>query len=143
MKKTVLSTLAIVSIALSQAQEKKVPNVVLKAFEKEHPKVKANWDIEPNGFEAEFKIDGIAISENYSTDGIKHETEVEIIEKELPANALAYVLKNYPRNKIKEAAKITDAKQTITYEIELKIDTKNRDLLFDAQGNFIKMLPIE
>ncbi|NHN24980.1 hypothetical protein FIA58_004745 [Flavobacterium jejuense] len=130
--------IAISSMALSQAQEKKVPDAVIKAFKKEHPNVKASWDIEKKGFEAEFKMNGKDASENYSSNGKKMATEIEIEEKELPKKALEYVLKNYPNKKIKETAKITDANGTITYEIELKIDTKNTDLLFDSNGEFIK-----
>jgi hypothetical protein len=61
------------------------------------------------------------------------EKEVEISLNELPTKAKEFVSKNYSGQKIKEAAKITDAKGIITYEAEVK----GKDLLFDSYGNFI------
>ena len=65
-------------------------------------------------------------------------TQIEIKESELPAKALAYIAATYPNKKIKETAKITDNKNVITYEAEVKIDGKGSDLIFDASGNFLK-----
>ena len=45
-----------------------------------------------------------------------------------------YVKTNYKGQSVKEAAKITDGKATITYEAEIK----GMDLLFDNNGKFIK-----
>ena len=62
------------------------------------------------------------------------ETEIEIKVDALPANAKAYISKNYAGQKIKEATKITDNKGVVTYEAEIK----GKDLIFDSNGNFIK-----
>jgi len=42
--------------------------------------------------------------------------------------------KNIRAKKIKEAAKITDAKGVVTYEAEVT----GKDLIFDASGKFLK-----
>lgn len=62
------------------------------------------------------------------------ETEVEIKIDELPASAKAYAAQHYAGQKIKEAAKITDSKGAVTYEIEVK----GKDLIFDNTGKFLK-----
>ena len=62
------------------------------------------------------------------------ETEVEIELNQLPKGVLEYVKANYKGQKVKEAAKITDAKGTLTYEAEIK----GMDILFDSTGKFIK-----
>lgn len=66
----------------------------------------------------------------YDINGNLLETEVPIAFTELPAAAQA-MLKG---KKVKEAAKITNAKGAVTYEAEVK----HKDILFDAQGNPVK-----
>jgi hypothetical protein len=58
----------------------------------------------------------------------------------MPAKALSYIAANYPKTKIKEAAKITDNKNVVTYEAEVKIDGKNMDMIFDVAGKFLKLV---
>jgi hypothetical protein len=62
------------------------------------------------------------------------ETETEMPVEKLPAAALAYIKQHHADAKVKEAAKITDAKGVVTYEAEIK----GKDLIFDATGNFVK-----
>ena len=54
----------------------------------------------------------------------------------LPQGVMEYVKKNYKENEVKEATKITDENDTITYEVEVK----GLDLIFDSKGNFIKSI---
>lgn len=142
MKKVVLFALiAISTVGCAQSKEKNdIPKAVTEAFAKEYPNTKVDWDVEDDGFEAEFKLNGKDASADYDKNGNKLATEIEVSENELPASALTYIKTNYPKNKIKETAKITDSKSVVTYEAELKINGKNSDLLFDAAGNFIKII---
>lgn len=140
MKNLILvAAIAISTVGFAQTKEKKeVPKVVKEAFQKEYPNTKVHWDVEKDGFEAEFAMNGKDASANYDKAGHKLATEIEIKESELPAKALAYIAATYPNKKIKETAKITDNKNVITYEAEVKIDGKGSDLIFDASGNFLK-----
>ena len=70
----------------------------------------------------------------FDATGNEVETEVEIELNQLPSGVLKYVKTHYSNQKVKEAAKITDAKGAITYEAELK----GMDVLFDSNGIFIK-----
>lgn len=142
MKNLILFAAAAIStLGCAQIKEKKeVPKVVKEAFQKEYPNTKVNWDIETDGFEAEFTMNGKDASANYDKKGHKVATEIEIKENELPAKALTYIAMTYPNKKIKETAKITDDKNIITFEAEISIDGKNSDLIFDASGRFVKIL---
>lgn len=136
-----LAVMAISTVGCAQSKEKKdVPKVVTEAFAKEYPNTKVDWDIEEDGFEAEFKLNGKDASADYDKNGNKLATEIEVSESELPSSALSYLKTNYPKSKIKETAKITDSKNVVTYEAEIKIDGKNSDLLFDANGSFLKIV---
>ena len=141
MKNVILfAAIAITSIGCAQSKEnKEVPKAVKEAFQKGYPNTKVDWDIEKDGFEAEFKMNGKDASANYDKTGHKLATEIEIKETEMPAKALTYVSTTYPNKKIKETAKITDDKNVVTYEAEVTIDGKICDLIFDASGKFLKL----
>lgn len=138
MKKLILMTVAamITSLTFAQkTQDKNVPVAVKSAFQKQYPDAKeVKWEKENGNYEAEFEIGETDYSVLIDASGNIIETEIEISVDALPANAKEYVSKNHVGQKIKEAAKITDAKGKVTYEAEIK----GIDLLFDSNGNFIK-----
>lgn len=140
MKNLILvAVMAISTAGFAQTIDKnEVPKVVKEAFQKEYPNTKVKWDVEKDGFEAEFKMNGKEASTNYDIAGHKLATEIAIGKTEFPAKALAYIATKYPNQKIQETAKITDNKKVVTYEAEIKIDGKDTDLIFDALGNFLK-----
>jgi len=139
MKKLVLIMVTAMITSLTYAQkmkEKEVPTSVKIAFQKQYPNAKeTKWKKENDNFEAEFEIKEIEYSVLIDTKGNILETELEIKADELPANAKDYISKNYKEQKIKEAAKITDARGIVTYEAEIK----GNDLIFDSNGNFIRV----
>lgn len=110
--------------------EAKVPAAVKATFAKRHTGVKAHWEMEKQNYEAGFTLNGKETSEVYTPGGVLLETEVSIKSAELPTAVLAK-LKGM---KIAEAAKITKADGTISYEAEVK----GKDLLFDSSGNPVK-----
>jgi len=116
-------------------QDKDIPAAVKSAFQKAHPDAKAvKWEKEGENFEAEFGHGKTGQSVVIDAQGNILETEVEIAVSELPKKASDYVSEHYKGQSIKEAAKITDAKGTVTYEAEIK----GKDLMFDAAGTFLK-----
>ncbi|MFN4144617.1 MAG: PepSY-like domain-containing protein [Runella sp.] len=138
MKKVVVffALLLIASLSFAQKiQEKDVPAAVKTAFQKQYPTAqKVKWEKEKENFEVEFKIGKAETSVLLDSQGNILETETEIAVSELPKNILEYLATQHKGQKIKEAAKITDAKRTLTYEVEIK----GKDLIFDEKGNFIK-----
>lgn len=117
-----------------------VPEIVTTMFSKEFPDKKVKWDMEDGDFEAEFKINGSDASAVYDKKGHRKALEVAIKTSELPAPILEYLKQNYPTNKITEAAKITDDKNVLTYEAEIGKEGKSYDVLFEANGKFIKIV---
>jgi hypothetical protein len=128
--------LLIANLSFAQKmQEKDVPNAVKSAFQKQYPTAQATkWEKEKENFEVECKIGKAETSVLLDLQGNILETETEIAVNELPKTILDYVTTQYKGQKIKEAAKIIDAKGTLTYEAEIK----GKDLIFDDKGNFIK-----
>lgn len=145
MKKLFLAiaiALSATMLAQTETKSKKtaIPVNVKEAFSKDFPEKKAKWGKEDDGFEAEFKINGTDASAVYDKTGHRKALEIAIKTSELPANTLEYLKKNYSTNKITEAAKITDDKDVVTYEAEIGKNGKSYDVLFDANGKFIKIV---
>ncbi len=138
MKKTIL-LLATGFIAITanaqKVKEADVPAEVKSTFTKQYPNVKAKgWEKENGNYEVEFDKDKSEMTLVIDPRGNIVATETEIKVSELSKTIADYCAKNYAGKKIKEASKIVDAKGVITYEAE--IDKK--DVLFDANGKFIK-----
>jgi len=138
MKSLIFLLAAVASVSLVNAQkvsEKEVPTAVKSSLQKNYPNAKElKWEKENANYEAGFEVGKIDYSLLIDASANIIETEVEISIDALPANAKAYVTKNYQGKKIKEAAKITDAKGVVTYEAEVN----GKDLIFDNSGKFLK-----
>jgi hypothetical protein len=112
-----------------------VPATAKSTFGKQYPKAtEVKWNKENGNFEASFDLDKVDNSVLIDPSGKVLETEVEIEINQLSKIIVEYIKTNYKGASIKEAAKITDAKGSITYEAELK----GKDLIFDSKGKFIK-----
>jgi uncharacterized membrane protein YkoI len=131
-----LATVASVSFANAQkVSDKDVPAMVKSALQKNYPNAKElKWEKEKGNYEVGFELAKTGYSVLIDASGNILETEIEIKMDALPANAKAYVSKNYAGQKIKEVAKITNSKGGVTYEVEVK----GKDLVFDNAGKFLK-----
>lgn len=118
-------------------ENKKAPQSMQVSMEKLFPGIsKVEWDNEEdNTWEAEFKNNGIKTSVTFIADGTLKEIEEEIALADFPQAAQNYLKQNYPGEKVEDIAKMTDNRNIVTYEAEVK----DFDLIFDAQGNFMKM----
>ena len=138
MKKSAILLAAMFAVSFANAQkvsDKEVPTAVKTTLQKNYPNAKEiKWEKENGNYEAEFEVEETDYSLLIDVSGNILETEIEIKVDALPANAKAYISKNYAGQKIKEATKITDNKGVVTYESEIK----GKDLIFDSNGNFIK-----
>jgi len=133
--KLVAAAAMITSLAWAQKiNEKEVPITVKNALHQKYPDAKeVKWEKENQYIEAEFDVKKVDVSVLFDDQGNIIETEQEIEINELPKGVVDYVKSHYKQN-IKEAAKITDAKGTVTYEAEIK----GMDLIFDSNGKFLK-----
>jgi len=138
MKKLMVMVLAIASFSYAQAQkvkEAEVPTEVKAAFAKQYPGTKAGGWVKENGnYEVEFDYKKAEMTLVIDPKGTVLETETEIKVSELPKTVLDYCASKYVGKKIKEASRIVGAAGEVTYEAEIE----KMDVLFDANGNFLK-----
>lgn len=132
MKNTLIAITLFVTISCT-AQN--VPAEVKSAFEKSFPNTSVKkWDKEDGNYEANFTKDGKAMSAVYDAAGKWQETETDIAVSALPKAIVDYINKNYKNASIKEAAVLSRPGISKLYEAEIK----DKDLLFDGDGKFIK-----
>jgi len=116
------------------------PDAVLKAFIKNYGDAKAIWKEKEGNYEAAFKLNGMPATAWYDSTGYRMNVVVEIKSDQLPAIALSYIERNYPKAKITKALKWTDDKKVNTFQAEIKIADDSKNLLFNTRGNLIKEL---
>jgi len=134
---------AINGAVLSQKQEVQkhivVPRIVKSSLYKKYPAARMarriTWGKENDNYEANWGgKESEANSVQYKPDG----TFVEMVQKipvnQLPELVIVYINKHYKEVKITKAGKITDAEGNLFYKTEIK----ERDLLFDENGKFVK-----
>ena len=131
MKKILLFCVVLFAVNIVSAQgvrASKVPMSVKTTFAKAQPSIKkVAWSKEDVNFEASFdNVQGKDMSVVITPTGDIVETELEIAFSELP-QAAQMALKG---KKVKETAKITDAKGNVKFEAEVG----GKDLLFDENG---------
>jgi len=137
MKKIIL-LIAILAFAFEvnaqKLNESDVPQPVKTNFAALYPdKTAYKWEMENGKYEASFKDIGVETSVLFKADGTHIQTEVEIAVSSLPAPVNKYVKNHFKSKKINEAAKISAADGTVTYEAEIG----NTDYFFDANGNYL------
>jgi len=141
MKNTLLLTFLSFSLTTTLTAQKvksaDVPQAVKSALLKKYPSASnVTWEKEKGNFEANWggksKEDNSVV---FTPDGSFVEMVVAIPVANLPLGVVTYIKAHYPGSKITEAGKVTDAKGKISYEAEVK----GKDLIFDQQGNFVKV----
>ena len=118
-----------------KVKKEDLPSAVQAKFKALYPAITdVKWSKENAKYEAAFDLNKVETSVTIDSLGNLFETEIEISVSDLPTAIATYFTKNFPGEKIKEAAKITDPKGVVTYEAEMK----DVDYLFDKDGVFIK-----
>ena len=141
MKKVLFITLLLaVLFAKVQAQNiraKDVPAIVKEALAKKYPTAaKVSWEREKGNYEANWGgKSGEDTSVQFTPDGVFVEEVNAIAVSQLPANVALYVKSRYNGAKIKEAGKVADVSGKHFFEAEVK----GKDLIFDVNGNFVKV----
>ncbi len=140
MKKIILIVGCVVSSLFAQAQKIKeadVPQSVKGRFSALFTEAKnIKWENESGNFSAAFNQNGNEMAALFAPNGQCLQTEKEIKLNELPLSVMQYVEKRLNNKKIKTASKITDAKSTSSYKIEVG----NEYFLFDTSGKYLRTL---
>lgn len=135
MKKIALSLTLLISVFLFAQKLDTPPAAAKTAFAKAYPAAtKVKWEKEDGNYEVTFVDKGKEISAIYNSKGVLLESELEMKTTDLPAVITAYMKEHYKGIVIKGAAKITKADGNINYEAAIK----GKDVIFDANGKFIK-----
>jgi hypothetical protein len=132
-----------VTMVYSQSKEMGLtplaPDAVLKGFIRDYGDAKVSWKVTEVNYEGAFKLNGMPATAWYDSTGHRMKLVVDIKADQLPAIALSYIERNYPKAKIVRAQKWTDDKKVSTFQAEIKL-TETKNLLFTSRGDLIKEL---
>lgn len=118
--------------------KKDVPKVVKDAFAKKFPSAKSvSWDRENSSeWEAEFKMDGMEYSANFTNDGAWKETEHEVKQADVPRKVMASLQKEYPDYKVRES-EVSETSEGMVYEFEIKKGGSKMEVALDSDGRVV------
>ena len=130
-------TLLVGATVVSCAQS--TPAKVTEAFKAKFPNAKSvEWEKENDTeWEAEFKLNGVEYSANFSTDGMWKETEHEIKVNELPEGVKNTLAKEFSEYEIEEAEMI-EIPEFSGYEVEIEKGEETMEVVLDNNGKVIK-----
>ena len=140
--KRVLALAFIAAIGLTvfsfTADGDKAPQKVKEAFAKKFPTAKkVKWDKESaTEWEAEFKMNKVEYSANFTEDGTWKETEHEIDEKAIPKNVKTALMTAFPSYEIEEA-EISETKDGMVYEFEIEKGESNVEVVINSKGKIV------
>lgn len=136
MKKIIIMAAAML-LFIPAIHATEVPDAIENAFRQKFPEAKkVKWEREKNkDYEASFLLNNKEVSAVYSPEGELKETETAIAVADLPAALVSVLNKKYPGAVIKEAEKVERADASVLYEVEIKFNKKEKELLLDAEGN--------
>ncbi len=118
--------------------QKNVPQNVEMAFKKQFPTAqKASWDKESaEEWEAEFRMNGMDYSANFSNDGKWKETEYKVKSSDLPVKVQETLKTEFGTYKIAKV-EVSESPNGTVYEVELKGENE-MEVVMDENGKVIK-----
>lgn len=146
MKKNILfyiSCLLLVtgSVWAQDIAPKDVPEAITASFSAKYPDAtEVKWKKNKSGkFEADFRQSGKKAEAKFMADGTWDSADKRIDAKDLPETVSSYLQKNYASHKIDqiEWKEDRDASKNV-YEVKLKKDKSEIELVFNADGKFLK-----
>lgn len=121
----------------SNINESDVPAGVVDRFNQLYPSTNVmGWDLVDGNYLASFTFNSNSMSVLFAATGAVIETTTEILESQLPKSSTDYCAKYFVGKKIKSSARIVDASGRVFYKVEVD----KTFLLFDANGNFIRII---
>lgn len=136
MKKVNIFFLLMVAALWSCGQNVRVPQAAKDAFASKFPSAKnIKWGKEnAKEFEAEFTLDGVAVSANFDNNGQWLETETTMPFADLPVPVKESVQGKYPDATISLSEKI-EHPDKVMYEVHLKAKGKKLELVMNPDGS--------
>jgi hypothetical protein len=135
----------ILSVLAANQKDEKIPAAAKTGFAAKFPTAqKVKWSIEkPGEFEVEYVLNSVESSSLFDAKGNLLETEAELKETELPASVRATLAKDFAGYKLDEIEKATDAKGTVSYEMEAVKGKEKLEISFDASGKLLGKEPLK
>jgi hypothetical protein len=129
--------LSVISSYSQKLSEKDVPSAVKESFHTMFPDAeKIRWGKEDDTtYEADFKLNSVKMSANYSEIGLWQETETELDIASLPQTVYDAIARDYENAKILHVFKIERLLKYSLYEAEIKVNKKKREVMYDVLGN--------
>lgn len=140
MKNIFIVLLAAVIVNTSASCQLKITEAAKKAFSTMFPNANGvKWEKESaDEYEANFKLNNVAVSANFKHDGTWVETETAINTKELPAAVTTAISTKYPGAVYTRAEKIEKPGGKILYEAVIKVNGKTKEMEVNPDGSFEK-----
>ena len=118
--------------------ELSVPTQLSKSFKAQNPSAKdVKWEKEGEFYAVEFQENGMEREIFYNAKAEAAVSKMELRSADLMTSIQNYISESHQGFTFKEAAKITSPKG-IFYEVELKDGSREVELIFDSEGNFVK-----
>lgn len=132
--------MSILIISGSLFANSKPPKEVQNSFNERFPAVSnVKWAKENNDeWEANFILNGVKSSANFSEDGKWLESESEIPVSELPEKVISSISAGYNGYNITGAAKIENVKGETIYEADLKSGKMKKEVFYLEDGTNVK-----
>jgi hypothetical protein len=139
MKNLISLVVVFAFISVSAFCQKNPSEIVKKEFAKKYATAQSvKWDSEEqNEWEAEFTMEGKKMSASFDNAGKWIESEIVITEKELPAQVMNTLNKDYQGYK-KGAIEIFEDSKNKGFELSLKKGESSIEVLIDSNGKLIK-----
>lgn len=136
----IVLTVAIIAGLSAKCQSTKVPEVVKKAFAAKYPNAtNVKWGKEDaTEYEAEFKLNAVAVAANFKADGSWIVTETEMPIADLPAAVSAAIATLHPGAVITLVEKMEKPGAIFLYEVAFKVNRKKNTLDLNAEGIVVK-----
>lgn len=121
----------------AQDDDQDVPQHIVEAFEVLYPKIhQVSWSINEISYEANFKLDGKAVTLQFDESGYVSQVKNEIKQFELPVDVGELLEKEYPGWHLGKASHI-DSFGTAYYEAVVERDMRTVVLVFTRDGDLM------
>ncbi len=129
------------TLLAQQAAQTDIPVAVTSAFTTKFPDAsETKWKKNKSGkYEADFRLAGKKAEAKFTADGKWDSTKKRVEASQLPAAASSYVQQNYASHTIDQVEWKEEADASKNeYEVKLKKDQAETELVFDGAGKFVK-----
>jgi len=138
MKKLIVIIPMLFSLLFVAAQELKVPDAVLEAFETKYPDAgKVTWKIKNDAYQAQFNYESKRLA-YFANDGKWLKTATMIDEMDLPENVVEYVMDNYDTADFTQLQYVINNKDQSYYLVIFELDGEKIKLKFDDEGEILQ-----